>query len=536
MQSAWLMAAKTVGFILSFILPLLVVRYLTKDKVGVYKQVFLVVTNAVSILPLGFSMSAYYFLNREPEKRAFTISNILLFNFFTGGAAALTFFLFPQLLGNLFENDQMTQLAPRIGVVIWLWIFSAFLETVALANQETRLATAFIISAQFTKALLMAGAVVLFSSIEAFVYAAMAQGVLQICVLLIYLNLRFPRFWTQFNFRFFREQIVYALPFGLAGLLYTMQTDVHNYFVSHHFSPSEFAVYSQGCFELPLIIMLYESFSAVMIPKMSELQAAGKRREMLLMTVGAMQKLAFAYFPLFVFLMIVADVFITTLFTENFAASVPIFRVNLLLIPFYCLMIDPIGRAFAEVGRFLLKMRVVLFVALLAALYFGVRHFDLRGVIAIVVAGVVVEIFVSFLKVASILHIKRADVYLLKNVGKTASAALASGVFLFLFYWFAKDFLLAVCANFSRDVLTFIHFEKVADFFGGRLFQFADFFGGSLFLGICFALYASLYLFIANLFGAIEREDKEKLKSAVANRFAFTRKFFNQKAPLTTHN
>ncbi len=523
MQSAWLLCAKTIGFILSFILPMLVVRYLTKDKVGVYKQVFLVVANAVSILPLGFSMSAYYFLNREPERRKFTISNILLFNFFTGGAACITLFLFPQLLGNLFQNDEITRLAPRIGVVVWLWIFSAFLETVALANQEVKLATAFIILSQFTRTLLLTGALLLFSSIESLVYAATAQGVLQVCVLLVYLNSRFPRFWTQFDFRFFREQIIYALPFGLAGLLYTLQSDVHNYFVSNRFGEEQFAVYSQGCFELPLIAILYESFSGVMIPRMSELQAAGKRREMLLTSVGAMQKLAFAYFPVFIFLMIVADVFITTLFTNNFAESIPIFRINLILLPFYCLMIDPIGRAFAEVGRFLLKMRVILFIALLAALYFGVRHFDLRGVIAIVVVVVIIEILVSFLKVASILQIKRADVYLLETVGKTAFAALASGVFLFLFYWLAKDFLLAACINFSRSILTLIEFQKGSDFFGG-----------SLFLGICLALYASIYLFFANLFGAFRTEDKDKLKATIANRFAFTRKFLNRKTLLTT--
>src|SRR3712207_5837625 len=123
-QSAWLLFAKLAGFALSFLLPLLIVRYLAQDKVGVYRQVFLVITNAVAILPLGFSMSAYYFLNREPERRPAAIFNILLFNFLTGGLACLALFLYPQLLGKVFQNEEMTRLAPLVGVVIWLWIFS----------------------------------------------------------------------------------------------------------------------------------------------------------------------------------------------------------------------------------------------------------------------------------------------------------------------------------------------------------------------------------------------------------------------------
>lgn len=499
-QSAWLLFAKITGFALSFLLPLLTVRYLTQDKVGVYRQTFLVITNCVSILPLGFSMSAYYFLNREPEKRASTVFNILLFNFITGGAAFLTLFFYPQLLGNVFQNQELTRLAPLVGVVVWLWIFSTFLEIVALANRETYRATFFIIFAQFTKTVLMAGAVIVFSTVEAFVYAAIIQGIVQTIVLLVYLNSRFPRFWRAFNFQFFREQVIYALPFGLAGLLYIVQTDVHNYFVGYRFSAAEYAIYAYGCFELPLIAMLYESISAVMIPRMSELQAQNKKREMLLMTVAAMQKLALAYFPFFVFLSIAAEEFITTLFTKNYAASVPIFRINLLLLPFYCLMLDPIGRAFPEVGRFLLKVRVILFFALLAALYFGINNFDLRGMISIVVVAVLFERLVSLTKILRILEVKRADVSLLNPIGKTAIAAVCAGAILFVFHLFARDFLLRLCLDFSRSFLSVVHFEKATDFAGG-----------SLFLGICFTVFALVYLFFVNLFGALETEDKEKL-------------------------
>jgi O-antigen/teichoic acid export membrane protein len=137
--------AKVTSFALAFVLPLLIVRWLDKSEVGVYRQIFQVITNVVMILPFGFSMSAFYFLNREPEKRAPAIFNILLFNFVTGGLACLALFLFPQILGSVFRSVEITRLAPAAGVVIWLWMFSAFLETVTMANQESRLATVFII-------------------------------------------------------------------------------------------------------------------------------------------------------------------------------------------------------------------------------------------------------------------------------------------------------------------------------------------------------------------------------------------------------
>ena len=93
-----------------------------------------------------------------------------------------------------------------------------------------------------------------------------------------------------------RQQLTYALPFGLAALLYSSQTDVHNFFVGNKFSAADFAVYSIGCFQLPLIWVLYESVSAVVIPKMSELQANGEKRQMIALSVNAMLKLGLSTF------------------------------------------------------------------------------------------------------------------------------------------------------------------------------------------------------------------------------------------------
>ena len=495
-QSAWLLFAKVVGFFFSFLLPLLIVRFLTQESVGVYRQVFQVVANANAILPLGVAMSAYYFLSREKEKRAPAVLNILIFNFVIGGLTCLLLFCYPQILGNIFHNEEITRLAPRIGVVIWLWIFSTFLETVAIANQEARMATVFIILAQFTKTLLMVGAVVLFATVEAFVYAAMIQAALQTIVLFVYLNSRFPRFWKSFNFKFFREQLVYALPFGFAGLLWTMQTDIHNYFVGYKFSAADYAVYAYGCFELPLIAMISESVTSVLIPRMSRLQAANDKREMIRLTTRAMQKLAFFYFPMYIFLLITAQTFIVTLFTRNYAASVPIFLINITLMPFYIWVVDPIVRSYQELGRFLLTLRIFVFIALVSALYFGIQNFDLRGMIAIVVVTTIVEKFISSIAVLRKLEVKRPDIYLLAGIAKTAVCALLAGIFTFLFYWQLSEKIAGFGAGLVHDV------------FGVSKTSLVDFVSGALVLGACFTVFTPIYLAGANYFGIIDDEEK----------------------------
>ncbi len=502
-QSLWILTAKTIGFVLSVLLPLLVVRHLTQESVGIYRQAFLVIVSATSIIPMGFSMSAYYFLNRKPEYRESAILNIVVFNFLAGGLAFIALFTNPGILTALFRDDQMASLAPVIGLAIWLAIFSTFLETAALANREAKLATGIIIFSQLSRAAVMGGAAVIFESAEAIVYAAVVHGVGQAVVLMIFLNSRFPRFWMAFNWQFFKEHLRYALPFGFAALLYNAQADLHHYFVAHEFSTVDYAVYAYGCFQLPLIWALYESITAVLLPRMSELQSQGRTREMLAMTARGVHKLAFLYLPMFVFLLIVADVFVTTLFTSKFAASIPVFRINLLLLPLYCLILDPLERSFKELGSFLTKVRIVVVAGLATSLYFGVQDFGLTGVISIVVFFVLIERLISVWRVSRLLGFQPSDIRLFAGVGRVAIAATASGAVLLLLYVTGANIILTALTDLCRTVLAHLGFRSGWDFAAG-----------SILLGISALVYGGVYLALAARFDAIDREELSRIRSA----------------------
>lgn len=502
-QSAGLLFAKVVGFGFAFLIPLFIVRFLSQDKVGVYRQSFQVITNAMSFLSFGVAMSAFYFLSRETEKRAAAVFNILLFHITTGGLAFVTLLLFPNILGNLFQSAEMTALAPLIGLAIFVGMMSVFLETVAVANQETILSTVFIIFAQLSKTVLIIGAVVYFDSVESVLYAAIVQSIIQTIILLGYLNSRFPRFYTTFSFTFLREHLAYALPFGLAGILWVMQNDLHTYFIGWRFSDAEYAIYAYGCFQIPLIVMLAESVTSVLIPKMSELQLTDDRREMIRLTGRAMQKLAVFYFPVFVFLMIVSETLVVTLFTRNYLDSVPIFRINLLLLPTLILISDPIVRSYKELGRFLVGLRVVMFIFLFGALYFSIDYLSMTGIIAIAVASKFVEGMITEVVVFYRIGVRKSDFHYLTKIGKTAFASVLTGAITFAVYYFSAGALNGFGQNLAHGV------------FGSIKLGAIDFISGAITLAVMFAVFAPTFLFFANLFGVIDEEEKTIFRNAV---------------------
>jgi O-antigen/teichoic acid export membrane protein len=180
-QAFGLLLAKALGFAFAFALPVLLTRTLSQNEYGLFKQLFLITTTAAALLPLGFGMSAYYYLPREkdPKRRGQVIFNILLFNLLMGSAACLLLILWPGVIAAIFRDPGISSYVPLLGVIILLWLSSSFVETVAVANQELKLATIFIVAGQLTRTILLLACAIMFDSVRALLYAAMIHGVLQ---------------------------------------------------------------------------------------------------------------------------------------------------------------------------------------------------------------------------------------------------------------------------------------------------------------------------------------------------------------------
>src|SRR5438132_2565668 len=116
-RTTWLVAAKTLAFGFTIAIPLLLVRRMPQHEFGLYKQLFLVIGSAVGVLPLGFGLTAFYFLPRDERYRHATVFNVLLFTTAVSGLFATVLSLFPSVLIVLFNEPAATRFAPWIGII-----------------------------------------------------------------------------------------------------------------------------------------------------------------------------------------------------------------------------------------------------------------------------------------------------------------------------------------------------------------------------------------------------------------------------------
>jgi O-antigen/teichoic acid export membrane protein len=225
-----------------------------------------------------------------------------------------------------------------------------------------------------------------------------------------------------------RHQLAYAVPLGLAGILYTVQTDLHSFFVSNRLGAAAFAIYAIGTIQLPLTNLLQEATNAVLIPRVSYLQHLNETREIVLLIARATRKLAAAYFPIFAILTVTANELIAFMFTRRLLPSVPIFRINLILLLVSILLQDPLFRAYEAQRFFLIRLRILTCTLLVAGLWFGIAHYGPVGAVSAVVAVSVIERTITAVRFGRILGVGWRDVALLQDVGKLGIAAIVAGL------------------------------------------------------------------------------------------------------------
>jgi hypothetical protein len=423
-----MLGAKLAGFALSTAFPLLLIRRLPQSEFGLYRQVFLIINTATTILPLSLGMSAYYFLPREPQRKGAVTANILLFLFVAGGLAGGALVLWPSLAERLTSEPAVLPYIPAMASLIMLWTVGSLVEPIMLANVEVRLAALATAAIQIARTVLLILAVIILPTLSAVLSAAVLQGMLQCAIVAVYINSRFGNPLRQIDVQLLRRQLSYAIPLGFAGLLYSLQTDLHNYFISSRFGAAIFAIYSVGCFQLPVMGLIGEALASVLIPQVAILQQQGDSEAIIDILLRATRKMALVAFPLSCYLLVVAPEFLTLLYTDRYAASVPLFRINLALVPLSVLITDPILRAYARYRYVLLTGHIILFAAQFALLWWATARYTIASALVIVVCVTLVERFGKLLWCGSILGFSKQDLSKLSPIAHIFLASVVSGL------------------------------------------------------------------------------------------------------------
>jgi len=421
-----LTSGRVVAFLFTFFIPVVLVRVFDPADFGTYKQLFLIFTTIFYAAQFGMAESLYYFMPLNPAQSSRYVVNSIAALAAVGLVCLALIAAGGFQLSRALNNDAISRYALSLGIYTLLMMVSAALEIAMIARKHYLWASATYVGSDVLRAILLVLPVVFFKRLDWLMIGAVAYAFVRCVGLIVYLRHDFSGEMRP-DWALFRSQLRYAIPFGLAVVVGILQTNLHQYAVSHYFDVATFAIYSVGCLNIPIVDFIITPASSVMMVRMSEQIGQGRSDGLIPMWHDMSRKLALLFIPLVTLLLLNAHNIVVLLFTERYLQSVPIFMVWSTAILFAILPTDAVLRVFAQT-RFLLILNIVS----LALIAFGIRwflhRFDLIGAVLITVVTAALSKGLALVKVKSLLRVPLRDLLPWGSLTRILIAAAAASL------------------------------------------------------------------------------------------------------------
>ena len=332
-----LTASRLSNFAVLVFSPLLLVRILDVEGYGNYQEFMVYATLFVTICGFGIDSSLTYFLPRYPnQERLFVSQNSILILVYS--SACLSLFL---LARQPFLSIASYDFAIPLAAYVFCFVNLNWLEYYWIARRRADLVlyySAGRLLARVSVLLIVAYAT---NDIYSIIWSLVCVEALRLVIVAaLLLRARLLK-WSLDRDRLL-EQIRFVSPIGLAGLLQQTSRNIGKLFVGSVLGPVALAYYAVASYVLPIVQVIRGSIADVIFPEMVRERDDPDRALQLWQRTNIV--FCSLLFPPFVLMTHYAELFVTTLFTEDYLPAVPVFQVYLLWLIRRCFTTDVLLR------------------------------------------------------------------------------------------------------------------------------------------------------------------------------------------------
>lgn len=380
-SSLYLFGSKVLGYGIRILLPVALVRLLSKEDFGAYNQFFLLEVLIQSVFQMGIVQSLFYFVPRDRENAGGYLVNSLGLNVVIYTTAYVVVWFFRDQVAAELGMAIILQFFWYMFVYAMLVMLNVALESYCAARQEIRAASFLTLQREVVATLATLIAAFMYRSLDKVFLALIVGRVVTLLVGLAWVHFRLHGFRSRRYFFGIREQVRYGIVLGVGGSIGTVAMKLHEVAVSRSYDLETYAVYATGLKQIPVLQFFSQSIAAVALAQFAVLVKqedwAGVRA-LWERVLGTMYGVGLPVILLFV---AVADPLVRFLFTSEYADAVSIFRINMLATLSLVLNSTLVLRAMDR-NDVTLKVNAATFMLLLPALYAGRELAGPEGIIA----------------------------------------------------------------------------------------------------------------------------------------------------------
>jgi len=328
-QAISLGAANAIDYAIQFLLPVVLVRFLTPEAFGAYRLLWLVAGTVMAVVTQAMAASLFYFLPRsgDEEKRLY-INQVLLYLSAAGLIAACAVSGWnPWLPQNVRELSPDGALLPTF---VMFWVVASLLDLIGSTEERVRWQTRTIVGLSALRAVALCAAVVLTRQLGPVLLALLGFAIFKFALLLTYVARYHGLKGPFLRRRAFTRQLRQTAPFAFTGALYGLRAQADQWVATALFSVGMFASFSIAALLSPLVHLCRVSVQQAFLPSISRLEAAGDLRGMLELNSRGSVLVATLVYPVLAFAFVFSAEIVTIIYTPAYVAAAPVMRVYIL--------------------------------------------------------------------------------------------------------------------------------------------------------------------------------------------------------------
>ena len=320
--------------VMALVSGMVMARVLSQAELATYRQTLLAYQVAIPLLSLGLVQGIYYFLPTEKTRVRGIVVDALVMMVVMGLLYAVFIALGGNnLLARRFSNPAIVNTLVYLVPLPLIMLPAGLLASVMVVQNQVNKLTVYNVLTNLVMVGGIIAACLYWRTPESMVLTRVGISVV-IGLIGIHLMLKaVPRDDWRPCWHNMKTMVAFSIPLATASALGTISLQLDKIIVSSMCSPEDFAVYSTGALEIPLIGIITGSIASVIMPDLRRMVASGDKPAALALFCKAAEKSALVLIPVMMFLLVSAEPFILTLFSSKYADSVLPFRLYLLILP-----------------------------------------------------------------------------------------------------------------------------------------------------------------------------------------------------------
>lgn len=317
--------SRVLNYVILFFSPVLLVRLLSINEYGKYRQFILYSMIIALFLEFSVKQNLNYFVANDPENEKDYINNTIIINLLMSLLGCFSIIIFQKTFFTdfTFVNELM--------IYVFVIVNLNFIENYWIVKQKTNLVLFYSFAFALLKICVLVIVAYVTRDVKATIISLIVIEALKKIYNAGYLIREKLIVLKKINKEIIKAQLIYIVPLGISSYILYLNNNISQVIITSTLGVTALAIYSIGSQQVPILNILRSSINDVIFPDI-----VVKNKSNILDGLYLWKKSTSFYFfvsvPVFFICFYSAKEIIQIFFTKVYLDSVPIFQIYLFLL------------------------------------------------------------------------------------------------------------------------------------------------------------------------------------------------------------